>query len=214
MSDQDGEILVLHRRIEDSGAAMSDALRSEIEKLIRLSGDKVEWVRLADLEAALLTEARAPQEPKGWYCGCGWPNGINLSTCAQCGRSPGSPDSPCTIIYSAAAKGRDTPAPKDYGVYSPDVEHDLSTNYEYNNPTKNRAGGDTPQEPPPESNGDLIQWWRKRAGEIDSAHQWRWSPHSGWGSQEQIASLHAKGRAEGLRICADELEAQEARRRR
>ena len=24
----------------------------------------------------------------GWQCGCGWMNGVNLSHCARCGRTP------------------------------------------------------------------------------------------------------------------------------
>lgn len=30
-----------------------------------------------------------------WTCGCGWRNGVNLATCATCGRNPGG-DNPCT----------------------------------------------------------------------------------------------------------------------
>jgi hypothetical protein len=49
-----------------------------------------------------------PPEPKGWYCACGWPNGINLATCAQCGRSPGF-DNPCTVFPEADTQEREAP---------------------------------------------------------------------------------------------------------
>lgn len=43
--------------------------------------------------------ASLESDARGWYCSCGWPNGLNLTVCARCGRSPGGPDNPCTIIY-------------------------------------------------------------------------------------------------------------------
>jgi hypothetical protein len=43
----------------------------------------------------LLVKAESPaqetgeaQEPAGWYCGCGWANGLNLAVCGMCGRNP------------------------------------------------------------------------------------------------------------------------------
>ena len=37
--------------------------------------------------------------PAGWYCGCGHPNGINLSECAACGRRPGGPENPIEVFH-------------------------------------------------------------------------------------------------------------------
>lgn len=48
----------------------------------------------ADKVLAALEEAREVHEHT-WTCGCGWRNGVNLATCAQCGRQPGG-DNPCT----------------------------------------------------------------------------------------------------------------------
>lgn len=48
-------------------------------------------------------QALIDPEPVGWYCGCGWPNGINLATCAQCGRRPQPPENLCAIIYRKEA---------------------------------------------------------------------------------------------------------------
>lgn len=55
---------------------------------------------LAALQAEPSTLPIDP-EPRGWHCACGWPNGVNLSTCACCGRAPGGAENPCTIFYAA-----------------------------------------------------------------------------------------------------------------
>lgn len=39
------------------------------------------------------------KEPIGWYCGCGHPNGLNLSACACCSRVPGGPDNIIEVFY-------------------------------------------------------------------------------------------------------------------
>lgn len=100
--------------------------------------------RAEDAEGALAAMARE-REPKGWHCSCGWPNGINLAVCAQCGRSPGPPENPCTIIYDALLAERQP----ELNIVDPQSERgqQMIRNAAYERPT-------TQGDPPPEDDTD------------------------------------------------------------
>lgn len=51
----------------------------------------VAWVSITpvDLRAANAMRRSYDHMANTWLCGCGHTNGVNLATCAQCGRKPG-----------------------------------------------------------------------------------------------------------------------------
>jgi hypothetical protein len=65
---------------------------------VRLASGPTYSFRSSSTADALLKALHPPpgaDEVSRWTCGCGWTNGINLATCACCGRSPNSQDNPC-----------------------------------------------------------------------------------------------------------------------
>ena len=68
------------------GASMADRGGEMNEEILHQMYERLEKiVELLSKQNDLL----AAQTEYHWYCGCGHWNGVNLATCADCGRKPG-----------------------------------------------------------------------------------------------------------------------------